>query len=420
MYRLGILSTHPIQYYSPWYRALAATPALDVTVYYAHRSSGADQAAAGFGVAFEWDLPLLEGYRSEFLENHARRPSVAGFWGCHTPELAAIIARERFDAFVVHGWYNRSYWQAIRACWRTRTPVLIRGDSTLNMARGPLRRAAKWLTHRWFVPRFDGYLVVGQRAREYYLAYGADPARMEFTPHFVDNDRFARAAAELLPRRAELRRHWQLPERGLVFVYAAKFIPKKRPLDFVRALARACAQCPEVSGLMVGDGPLRGQIEAALQGATAPIRLAGFLNQTAMPGAYAAADALVLPSDGTETWGLVVNEAMACGLPALVSDQVGCAPDLVHDNVTGFVFPFGDVAALAERMVRLGEDAALAARLGTQARRRVQGYSVAAAVEGMLRLLERLPSRPRPALGKEHAANGCTADTTRHHTSRKD
>src|SRR5689334_18376911 len=119
-FRIGILSTHPIQYYSPWYRALSRRPELEVTVYYAHRQTAQGQADGGFGVAFEWDIPLLDGYRSHFLQNVARRPSVFDHYGCDTPEIAEHIARERFDAFIVHGWYNRSYWQAMRACWRTR------------------------------------------------------------------------------------------------------------------------------------------------------------------------------------------------------------------------------------------------------------------------------------------------------------
>ena len=84
-----------------------------------------------------------------------------------------------------------------------------------------------------------------------------------------------------------------------------------------------------------------------------PVSFAGFLNQTEMPRAYAAADCLVLPSDYGETWGLVVNEAMACGLPAIVSDRVGCGPDLVMEGKTGFVFSFGDAESLAERMLRM-------------------------------------------------------------------
>lgn len=398
-YRVGILSTHPIQYYSPWYRGLAAHPELDLTVYYAHRSTAEDQASAGFGVKFEWDLPLLEGYPHEFLINRARRPSLSGFWGCHTPEILAILQRQRFDAFIVHGWYNRSYWQAIRGCWATRTPVMVRGDSTLNMARGGWRKLLKGITHRFFVPRFDAYLVVGQRAREYYLAFGASPERMTFVPHFVENDRFTRAADEARPRRGELRQRWGLPEDAIVYLFAAKFIPKKRPHDFVQGVLQASRLAPRVAGLMVGDGPLRPEVEQLVQQTKAPVRFTGFLNQTEIPAAYAVCDALVLPSDGEETWGLVVNEAMACGLPCLVSDQVGCAPDLVLEESTGQVFPFMDVPALAERLARLGQHPELLQRMGSQAREHIQRYSVDNAVTGTFQAIARWSRKPKRGAG---------------------
>jgi glycosyltransferase involved in cell wall biosynthesis len=406
-YKIGILSTHPIQYYSPWYRELAARPGVDLTVYYAHRPSPEEQGAAGFGVPFEWDVPLLDGYRHVFLVNRSARPTTDCYGGCDTPEIADVIRREQFAGFVVQGWYTRSYCQAIRACWQTGTPVLVRGDSTLLMAGGWGRRLVKWLSHRPFVCRFDSYLVVGRRAREYYLAYGADPDRMEFCPHFVDNERFGLAAAQARLRRQELRHSWGLPESAVVFLFAAKFIPKKRPLDFVRAVARAARAMPVVAGLMVGDGPLAEEVEAAIRDTNAPVRRAGFLNQTEIPAAYAAADVLVLPSDGTETWGLVVNEAMACGLPALVSDHVGCGPDLVLDGETGYTFSCGDVQALVVYVQKLAADADLRTRQGAGARARVERYSVRVAADGLCRAVARVSARPRTTGAKLRERLGC-------------
>ena len=387
--KLGILSTHPIQYYSPLYRELAGRPGIDLTVYYAHRATAANQADAGFGVAFEWDVPLLDGYRSEFLPNLSPQPSSGTYRGCDTPAITDVIARERFDAFLVHGWYTKSYRQAMRACWRTETPLMVRGDSTLLMQQGWVRRLAKWVSHRRFVPWFDAYLVVGQRARDYYLAYGADPQRMEHSPHFVDNERFAEAAAAALPGRAERRREWGLPADATIVLFAGKFIPKKRPLDFVRAVAAAGSS---VAGLMVGDGPLRPKIEAMIAETNASVRLAGFLNQSQIPTAYATADALVLPSDGTETWGLVVNEAMACGLPAVVSDRVGCVPDLVIPGKTGYVYPVGDLPVLTSCLTTLAAPGR-SANLGEAARARIASYTVTAAADGVCRAAERLAAR---------------------------
>jgi glycosyltransferase involved in cell wall biosynthesis len=128
-------------------------------------------------------------------------------------------------------------------------------------------------------------------------------------------------------------------------------------------------------------------VEAAIKDLAAPVKHIGFLNQTQIPLAYAVGDALILTSDGTETWGLVVNEAMTCGLPAVVSDKVGCAADLVTDEETGFVYPCGDVAALAAQMLRLAGDPTLRARLADAARRRVQSYSIQAAADGLCRAI---------------------------------
>jgi glycosyltransferase involved in cell wall biosynthesis len=372
-YKVGILSTHPVQYYTPWYRELAGRADLDLTVYYAHQATPQDQAAAGFGVAFEWDVPLLTGYPFRFLPNRSAWPCTGRYFGCDTPEIADVIRREEFDGFVVHG---------------------VRGDSTLLTAGGRVKRLVKSFTHRRFISRFDAYLVVGRRAREYYLAYGADPARMVFCPHFVDNAGFARAAADAQARRVELRRQWGLSEAAVVFVFAGKFIPLKRPSDFVRAVAAAAREVPGVAGLMVGDGPLRPEVQSVIRDLAAPVKHTGFLNQTMIPQAYAAGDALVLSSEA-ETWGLVVNEAMACGLPAVVSSRVGCAGDLVIDGETGFVYPCGELSALMACLVRLAADLQLRTRLAAAARKRVEGYSPRAAADGLCQAIAQLSARRR-------------------------
>jgi glycosyltransferase involved in cell wall biosynthesis len=381
-FKLAVVATHPIQYHAPWYRALAADPRFDVHVFYCHRATAQDQAGAGFGVAFEWDRPLLEGYRHSFLANVSRRPSVSTFAGIDTPELTAIIARSGFDACLVNGWNHKSAWQAIFACWRTGTKVMVRGDSHLRTARGVLKRVAKALPYRAFVPRLNACLAAGTWSREYYLHYGARPEKVFVVPHVVDEAWLAAEAVRLQPQRAGLRRRWALPEHGAIFLFAGKLTEKKRPLDFLAALERAAGQVP-VHALMVGDGPLRAACEAHVRSRNLPVSFAGFLNQSEMPAAYVAADALVLPSDGGETWGLVVNEAMICGKPCLVSDHVGCGPDLVREGETGAVFALGHIAPLAAHMVRLATDAEACRRMGMQARDLMRDWSSAAAVEGV-------------------------------------
>jgi glycosyltransferase involved in cell wall biosynthesis len=195
----------------------------------------------------------------------------------------------------------------------------------------------------------------------------------------------------LRPEREQLRRQWEIPTDATVYLFAGKFIPVKRPSDFVDAIGRSSTSQPRIVGLMAGDGPLRGQCENQARSAGAPVRFAGFLNQSRIAEAYAVADALVLPST-TETWGLVVNEAMACGLPCIVSDLVGCGPDVIDRGVTGDVHAMGDVEALSQLMVQYADPARLAA-MGQEAKRKIGSYSVPAAAEALLRAVDAVRSR---------------------------
>ncbi len=336
--RIGYLVSHPIQYYAPLFRELARH--CDLTVFYAHRQTAAGQADAGFGVAFDWDVDLLSGYESRFLDNVARQPSTDRYFGCDTPGIAAEIERGRFDAFVVPGWALRTYWQAVQACRRLGVPVLVRGDSQLGSQRRRAVRLAKSVLFPWLLRRFDGFLYVGQRNRAYLEHYGVPADRLFFSPHCVDNDAFARASAEARaaapPRRPGDRRR-------LLFV--GKLIGRKHPADLVRAAALVPGFPVEVA--FAGAGELEGPLRQIAVEAGVDATFLGFRNQSELPAAYAAADLLVLPSDGLETWGLVVNEGMACGVPAVVSDAVGCGPDLVDPGRTGAIFPLADVPGLA-------------------------------------------------------------------------
>jgi glycosyltransferase involved in cell wall biosynthesis len=385
--RLAFLSTHPIQYHSAWFRALAACPGLDLCVYYCHQATPSEQAGAGFSVEFDWDVPLLEGYPYTFLKNVADSPGHDSFSGFDTPEIKGIIRRREYDAVLVNGWHYKSAWQAIWACWTSKVKVMVRGDSHLNTPRGVAKRAVKSFTYRRFIPRFDACLAAGQWSREYFLHYGARPERIFLVPHAIDSGRFRIEAESLEPRRSELRGEKDLDKNAIIFTFSGKFIPKKRPMDFVCAIEQAVRRNPRIQGLMVGDGPLHAVCENLVRELKVPIRFTGFLNQSQITKAYVASDALVLPSDGGETWGLVVNEAMACARPCIVSDRVGCGPDLVIPQETGSIFPLGDVDALANSMLELAGNPQRMISMGLEAQSRLRNYSIETAVDGIIQSL---------------------------------
>jgi glycosyltransferase involved in cell wall biosynthesis len=358
---------------------MALDPSLDLQVLYCRNAGPSEQAKSGFGVSFEWDVPLLEGYAHRFLRNVSKRPAIGRFGGLDTPELETLIRQERFDAVVVNGWHYKSAWQGIRACWRSQVPVLVRSDSHLRTARHPIKTLLKAAPYRWFIPRLNGCLAVGRWSSDYFLHYGARPERVFVVPHAIDPS-FACNAQRLSSKQGEFRARWGLQSGQTVFLFAGKFIAKKRPADFVEAVRLAHARDTRIVGLMVGDGPLRPSCERLVEEAHLPIRFAGFLNQSEITQAYLAADALVLPSDGEETWGLVVNEAMTYGRPCLVSDRVGCGPDLVVTGKTGFLFPLGDVQVLSAQMVECAARPELLVAMGENAAQAIRAHSVSVAV----------------------------------------
>jgi len=375
--RLGILVTHPIQYQVPWFRHLAQDPLLALKVLYCYLPDSTEQGR-DFGVEFQWDVPLLEGYEYQVLENAARPPSSARFAGCDVPGIRRAVRSHGFDALLISGWQVKAYLQALWACWRLRVPTLVRGDSNAQ------RRRPWWarLVHRVLLRQFSAMLVVGRSNADFYRQYGIPPERMFPGPHFVENERFARRADALRPQRDQLRRRWGIGADKVVALFCGKLTPVKRAADFLHALGKAAAAGARLHALVVGDGILRSLCEELAQTHGWPATFAGFLNQSRVPEAYVAADLLVLPSD-YETWGLVVNEAMACGLPAVVSDRVGCGLDLVIEGRTGRVFPFGDVAALARCLQELAHDRERIGRMGAAAREHVAGYSMEAATHGL-------------------------------------
>jgi len=353
-------------------------------VYYCYNPTPQQQGNAGFGVDFEWDIPLLEGYSSTFLTQKLT--------------IRKVIAAGSYDAVVINGWSYHQAICAIFACWASGTPVMIRSDSHLNTPRHHVKRLMKYLPYRAFISRMDACLSVGQWSTDYYLHYGAKPERVFQVPHVIDQNRFDREIEKYSPAREELRRAWRLGKNTIVFLFVGKFISKKRPKDFIRAVHLAACRDSRIQGLMVGDGPLREECESLTQRLAAPIHFAGFLNQSEIISAYVASDALILPSDGGETWGLVVNEAMYCRLPCLVSSKVGCGPDLVSPD-TGGIFPLGDVEHLASHVAGLAEDTRELTAMGCRARQLIQQrYSPANAVEGLLEAVDAL-SR----IGPSHA-----------------
>lgn len=394
--KVAVISTHPIQYQVPWLRKLAGLSDIELKVYYAFLPDEKQQGI-GFGVSFTWDIPMLEGYNWELLQNRVEQPSLGHFFGLNTPGITLALARDRPDAVIITGWHSLPMLQALWACIRLGIPRVVRGESN------DLRKRRWWirLLHRALLSRFDAFLAIGDSSRSFYLQYGMAEERIFPSFYFVDNNRLQTQLSQVRGQRLSLRADWHIPDNATCYLYAGKLEAKKRIIDLLTALDVARRVSPDVHLLVVGDGELMGEAREIVRERALPVTFTGFLNQTEITRAYAAADCLILPSDYGETWGLVVNEAMACGLPAIVSDRVGCGPDLIEEGRTGFVFPFGNTEALGSMMAKLAGAPGGLRRMGENARSKVKEYSVEQAVSGARHALYYVAKRtPNSALSE--------------------
>jgi glycosyltransferase involved in cell wall biosynthesis len=372
--RLAILSTHPIQYNAPAFRALAAKPDLDVHVFYEWEGpSGSIDPE--FGQRVEWDVPLLDGYEFTLISNTSRNPGSDHFRGIDNPTIVEKLRAWSPDSLLVYGWAFRSHLRVLRAMHR-KVNIIFRGDSTLLDEMGAARRIARRSLLRWVYRHVDIALYAGSLNQEYFRAYGLRDNQLLWAPHAVDNERFA-AESELKQQEAvDWRRRLGIRDEETVFLLPAKLVSGKDPLNLLKAFTEMRRKFPTRGAHLVfaGDGELAGALRAE-SASRSDVHFLGFQNQSMMPVVYGVADVVVLPSL-SETWGLSVNEGMACGRPAIVSDRVGCGPDLIQSGETGFVFEHGNPDSLERAMTNFVESPGRAAAMGAEARGLIAHWSI--------------------------------------------
>lgn len=346
------INSHPIQYFAPLYKYLN-DEGLRVSGWYCSDENIRGHYDRQFGRKVEWDVPLLEGYSYRFFRNRSPRPSLYnGFFGLFNPGLIAALVREPKSIVVVHGWAYLTHLLVIVTARMFGHTLCVRGESPLNqeLMRSKANRTFKNLFLRSFLFLFpDYFLFIGQQNRKFYTHYGVNEKKLVFAPYAVDNERFQKAAAAYGKDRSALRSELGLPADSIIYLYSAKLIDKKRPMDLLKAYSKTATQ--NTCLVMVGDGELMPEAkEFVKKNDLRSVYFTGFINQSEISKYYAAADVFVLCSGVGETWGLSVNEAMNFGLPVVTTDVAGCSSDLVRENENGFVVPCGDIAALSDAL----------------------------------------------------------------------
>ena len=341
MKKLAIITTHPIQYNAPLFRLLCERKQIAVKVFYTWGQSADAVFDARFGIERSWDIPLLKGYDYEFVKNSSKHPDSNRFWGIINPGLLRQLKNEQYDAVLIYRWSVWSHFYLMQKL-RRQPKLLFRGDSTLVNKKRSIVSFFKNILFQFVYRNVQTAFAVGAHNKVYLLKCGLKEKQIRIAPHAVDNKRFAEHEDAMEQRALEERRLMGIEDNALVFQYAGKFYGLKQ-LDI---LIKAFQQTTETGFQLLLTG--NGEDEAYLKSLAASdsrILFQSFKNQSAMPWVYRMGDVFVLPSK-SETWGLGVNEAMACGRPAIVSSNCGCAPDLIINNKTGYVFKTGNIIAL--------------------------------------------------------------------------
>lgn len=390
-HHLAVVASHVIQYQDPFFRLLASHPEIDLTVLFCSAEGAKMYRDVDMGTTLRWDLELLSGYRYRFLRNLGHGH---GFSRLVNPGLMPAIVRGRFDAVLfMTGWAWCSAWIGFAACRLARVPFLLYGDSSFLPEGGSARARIRAGVLRSLFRMTSGFMISGKLNADYYRHYGADPQRFFPLPWAIDNDRFVEGSRFAPGEREALRARYGIAPEELAVVYSGKLIERKDPMTLLRALSR---MTHPATAVFLGNGVLREPLERYAREHGVRAVFAGFVNQSELPKHYSMADAFVLPSH-FDPRATVVNEAMACGLPVLITDRCGPSADIVRHGENGFVFAPGDDAALATHLDALARDAEMRARMNGRSRAIIATWSYQEGVEGVSDALRAIVGKDPPA-----------------------
>jgi len=370
--RLAIVSSHPIQYNAPMFALLARSERIEVKVFYTWSQSRESLFDKDFGHTIQWDIPLLEGYPFEFAENISKKPGPGGYRGIVCPGLNPMIRQWKPDALMVYGWNYHAHFHAMKY-FKGKIPVWFRGDSTLLDETGGPKQMLRRVFLRYIYSYADNALYVGENNRQYFLRHGFDAGHLFFAPHAIDNQRFMDEGGKYEQEALQWRTTLGIGEEDIVILFVGKFEPKKDPLLLIRAALTLGK--PGVHYIFAGNGALEAEMKEMTHG-NPNFHFIPFQNQSRMPVVYRLGDILALPSQGPgETWGLVVNEAMACGKAVLVSNRCGCAIDLVKPEMNGFILEAGNVDQCINLLNKITDSKAGLNRMGMASANFIRDWS---------------------------------------------
>lgn len=371
---VAILTNIPTPYREGLFRRLAAVDQLDVTIYY---------CATTFPWR-EWDVQIGN-------YNHEILPGFGSGSRLFNPSIVTKIFKENFDVVIVSGYAYPTALLAIAASKITKKPLTLWVESHLrderNVNASQLKRDIKKIILSRLVRLSDAFIVPGRASKQYLEYFGADSGRIFPAVTTSDVEFFSQNSNLSSSEMVNLKRKLGIKEDKLL-ISVGRFAKKKGIKILLEAFLDLRSERQDIGLLLVGSGPLEQELkEFSERNGGHAIYFLGFQPQEMLPKLYAISDLFVCPSLGDQ-WALVVNEAMACGLPVITTYNVGAAYDLVKPGENGFVIEPGDVKALHIAIKEALESEEKLKQMGSVSRKIISKYTHEQAVSGFLKAID--------------------------------
>jgi len=389
--KLAFIITHPIQYYAPLYRQLSKRQDIAVRIFFTWHNGTNDAMDYGFKKNISWDIPLADGYEHELVPNCSSHPGSHHFMGINNPSLIKSVMKWNPDAIHITGYAFLSNILALRAFHKLKIPILFRGDSHLLDKEGVWKKVLKKKVLKYIFNLPSAFLYVGKNNYNYFKYYGVHDEKLFYCPHSIDVERFSTVSNLQEKQAAKLRNEIGIKNNYKVLLFAGKFEKKKQPIQLMRAFSEISPA--NTIMLMVGNGELEHEVKRMVAKFPELFRLLPFQNQSMMPVIYRLGDLFILPSAFRETWGLAVNEAMACSRPVLASDRVGCATDLIIPGKTGEIFKAYNWGSFKNKLISLLHNPNHLKEMGKNARDHISNYTFEKTVSTLLAALKILHNK---------------------------
>jgi glycosyltransferase involved in cell wall biosynthesis len=367
--RLALLTEIIAPYRIPVFNALAARDDIDLRVIFLSETDTSLR---------QWHVYKGEiRFPYEVLPSWRRR--VGKYNLLLNREVGPALRRARPQAVLCSGYNYLAFWQAAWWAKSRSLPVLLWSESNAHDLR-PGHWAVEFMKVR-FSRLCKAFVAAGKSSRDYLICIGAPDERIFTAPDAVDVRLYATLADKARQRVAEVRARYDLPPR--YFLCVGRLVPEKGVFDLLAAYARLEeGEQSQIGLVFAGDGASRFQLEERAAVVPGCVRFCGFVHREELAELYALAEALVFPTH-SDPWGLVVNEAMACGLPIIASEVAGCVPDLVENAENGFIVPPGNVGELVRAMRTLLSNPTITRKMGARSALQIQAHTPEACAEGL-------------------------------------